>query len=121
MPGASSLRITGTAARRNDTLYSVTWLNVGKAPIILSHGDMGDRYFTLEIASMNSDNFAYVGASTTGSAAGSFAITGRDWKGVLPHGVKVLPPSPTDAVLFFGRSAVKGPKDVAAVHKLQDT
>ena len=50
-------------APNNDTLYSITWLDVGKEPIILSHGDMGDRYFTFEIASMNSDNFAYVGAS----------------------------------------------------------
>jgi hypothetical protein len=50
-------------APNNDTLYSAAWLDVGKEPIILSHGDMGDRYFTFEIASMNSDNFAYVGAS----------------------------------------------------------
>ena len=50
-------------APNNDTLYSITWLDVGKEPIILSHGDMGDHYFTFEIASMNSDNFAYVGAS----------------------------------------------------------
>ena len=68
-------------APNNDTLYSATWLDVGKEPIILSHGDMGDRYFTFEIASMNSDNFAYVGASSTGSKAGHFAITGRDWEG----------------------------------------
>lgn len=108
-------------APNNDTLYSVTWLDVGKEPIILSHGDLGDRYFTFEIASMNSDNFAYVGASTTGSKAGSFAILGRDWKGKLPEGVTPLPPSPTDTVLIFGRTAVNGPADVAAVNKLQDT
>jgi hypothetical protein len=108
-------------APNNDTLYSITWLNVGKEPIILSHGDMGDRYFTFEIASLNSDNFAYVGASTTGAKAGHFAITGRDWKGTLPEGVKQLPPSPTDSVLIFGRTAVKGAADVPAVNKLQDT
>ncbi len=108
-------------APNNDTLYSVTWLDVGKEPIILSHGDMGDRYFTFEIASMNSDNFAYVGASSTGAKAGAFAITGRDWKGTLPEGVKQLPPSPTDYVLIFGRTAVKGAGDVPAVHKAQET
>jgi len=108
-------------APNNDTLYSATWLDMGKEPIILSHGDMGDRYFTFEIASMNSDNFAYVGASSTGSKAGHFAITGRDWKGTLPEGVTQLPPSPTDSVLILGRTAVKGADDVPAVHKAQDT
>lgn len=108
-------------APNNDTLYSATWLDVGDEPIILSHGDMGDRYFTFEIASMNSDNFAYVGASSTGAKAGHFAITGQDWKGTLPEGVKQLPPSPTDSVLILGRTAVRGADDVPAVHKAQDT
>ncbi|MCF8024877.1 MAG: DUF1214 domain-containing protein [Desulfobacteraceae bacterium] len=108
-------------APNNDTLCSATWLDVGKEPIILSHGDMDDRYFTFEIASMNSDNFAYVGASSTGSNAGHFAITGRDWKGTLPEGVTQLLPSPTDYVLILGRTAVRGADDVPAVHKAQDT
>lgn len=108
-------------APNNDTLYSVAWLDVSKEPIILSHGDVGNRYFTFEIASMNSDNFAYVGVTTTGSKAGSFAITGRDWKGTLPPGVQPLPPSPTDSVLIFGRTAIKGADDAGAVNKLQDT
>jgi hypothetical protein len=108
-------------APQNDTLYSITWLDVGQEPIILSHGDMGDRYFTFEIASFNSDNFAYVGTRTTGSKAGHWAITGPDWKGTLPDGVKKLPPSPTASVLIFGRTAVEGAEDVAACNKAQDT
>src|SRR5450759_3541462 len=43
----------------NDTMYSVAWLDVRKEPVILSHPDMGERYFTFEIAGMSSDNFAY--------------------------------------------------------------
>ncbi len=39
---------------------------------------MGERYFTFEIASMTSDNFAYVGKRTTGSEAGSFAMIQLD-------------------------------------------
>jgi hypothetical protein len=104
----------------NDTLYSVTWLDVGKEPIILSHGDMGRRYFTFEIASLNSDNFAYVGARTTGSKPGHFAIVGRSWRGTLPDGVTALPASPTDTVLIFGRTGVNGSSDVPAVNKAQD-
>ncbi len=103
-----------------DTLYSVAWLDVTEEPVILSHPDMGGRYFTFEIASMTSDNFDYVGSRTTGSKSGHFAITGPGWKGDLPEGVQKLEPSPTGAVLIFGRSAVTGPEDVPAVNKLQD-
>jgi len=103
-----------------DTLYSIAWLDVGKEPVILSHPDVEDRYFTFELASMTSDNFDYVGSRTTGSKACHFAITGPDWKGELPEGVKRLESSPTAAVLIFGRTVVTGPKDVPAVNKLQD-
>jgi len=104
----------------NDTLYSVAWLDVSKEPVILSHPDMGERYFTFEIASMTSDNFAYVGKRTTGSTAGHFAICGPNWQGDLPDGVQALPASPTAAVLIFGRTALRGPADVTAVNQLQD-
>jgi hypothetical protein len=76
----------------NDTMYSIAWVDVRKEPVILSHPDLGERYFTFEIADMSSDNFAYVGTRTTGPKANSFAIVGPGWKGELPNGVEPLPP-----------------------------
>jgi hypothetical protein len=108
-------------APNNDTYYSISWLDVSNEPIILSHGDITDRYFTFEIASFNSDNFAYVGTRTTGTKAGSFAIVGPNWKGELPAGVTKLTTSPTNQVLIFGRTAVKGPADSTNAFKVQDT
>jgi hypothetical protein len=107
-------------APNNDTLYSWGWMDVSKEPLILSHPNMGERYFVFEMASMDSDNFAYVGKRTTGGAAGSFAIMGPDWKGDLPAGVQPLPPSRTPYVLIFGRTLVDGPADIPAVIALQD-
>ncbi|MCC7079960.1 MAG: DUF1254 domain-containing protein [Burkholderiales bacterium] len=107
-------------APNNDTLYSMAWLDLSKEPIILSHPDMGERYFTFELASMDSDNFAYVGKRTTGGKAGNFAIVGPNWKGTLPEGVKALPPSRTNSALIFGRTLVDGPADVPVVNALQD-
>lgn len=107
-------------APNNDTLYSIAWLDLSKEPIILSHPDMGERYFTFELASLDSDNFAYVGKRTTGGKAGSFAIVGPNWKGTLPRGVKALPPSRTSSALVFGRTLVDGPADLPAVNALQD-
>jgi len=103
----------------NDTLYSAAWVDVSKEPVILSHPDMGERYFTFEIADMSSDNFAYVGKRTTGPKAGNFAIVGPGWKGTLPSGVQSLPPSSTPYVLILGRTLVSGEADVPNVNKLQ--
>jgi hypothetical protein len=104
----------------NDTMYSIAWVDVSKEPVILSHPDMGDRYFTFELASLDSDNFDYVGTRTTGSKAGSYALVGPDWHGTLPAGVKSLARSRTNAILVLGRTLVDGPEDVAAVNSLQD-
>ncbi|CAG2156619.1 hypothetical protein LMG26411_05317 [Cupriavidus numazuensis] len=104
----------------NDTLYSIAWVDVSREPVILSHPEMGARYFAFEIASLDSDNFAYVSQRATGPSAGSFAIVGPNWKGTLPRGVKQLPPSRTNSVLILGRTLVRGPDDLPTVVALQD-
>ena len=120
----------------NDTLYSMSILDLSKEPIILSVPDTGDRYFTFEFGSATSDNFGYVGKRTTGSKAGHYALVGPNWKGKLPAGVQSVAPSmgykllgdtglpyvvsPTNTVYVFGRTAVHGADDAPAVNKIQD-
>src|SRR6266699_1597132 len=87
----------------NDTLCSLAWVDVSREPVILSHPNMGNRYFTFELMAFSSDNFGYVGQRSTGSGAGHFAITGPGWKGSLPAGVKKTRPSPTPWPLVLGR------------------
>ena len=103
----------------DDTLYSIAWLDL-KEPIILSVPDVGDRYYTMQMASMDDDNFAYVGKRTTGTKAGNYAIVGPDWKGTLPQGVKALPPSRTPYAIILGRTLVYGKEDLQNVYKIQD-
>jgi hypothetical protein len=110
----------GGGAPNQDTLYSMAWVDVSKEPIILSHPDMGDRYFTFELACVDSDNFGYVGKRTTGSKAGNFALVGPDWKGTLPEGVQPLPASRTPWAVIFGRTLIDGAADGPAVNALQD-
>lgn len=109
----------GGSCPSNAALYSWAWLDVSKEPVVLSHPDMGERYFTFEVSAFTSDNVDYVGQRTTGSTAGSFAIIGPDWNGELPEGVRALQPSPTPWVLVTGRTMVEGEADVPAVQKLQ--
>ena len=102
-----------------DSLYSFAWLDVGEQPIILSHPDMGDRYFTFQLAAFTSNNFGYVGQRTTGSAGGDFAIVGPGWDGELPDGVQRVGSAPTPWVLVLGRTAVNGAEDLGNARALQ--
>lgn len=117
---ANHINYTSGGSPNQDTLYSWGWLDLRQGPVILSHPDMGDRYFTFEIGDMFSDNFAYVGKRTTGSAAGGYAIVPPGWSGKLPSDIKGSLQSPTRFALVFGRTLVKGEADVLAVNKLQD-
>jgi hypothetical protein len=102
----------------NDTLYSVAWVDLSDEPIILSHPDMEDRYFSFELSAMTSDNFDYVGQRTTGSKAGSFLIPGPGWEGEVPDGVTAVAPSPTPWALCLGRTLVDGQDDVPVVNEV---
>lgn len=52
---------------QNDVLYNITILDLTKEPMVLTVPDLGDRYFTFEIAAATGDNFGYVGKSASGS------------------------------------------------------
>ena len=103
----------------NDTLYSLAWLDLGKEPVILSHPDMGDRYFTFELMAFTSDNVDYVGQRTTGAEGGHFAVIGPGWRGELPAGVRPTTAAPTPWVLVLGRTLVDGTADIPAARALQ--
>ncbi|MGZ4664974.1 MAG: DUF1254 domain-containing protein [Mycobacteriaceae bacterium] len=103
----------------NDTLYSLAWLDLEEEPVILSHPDMGERYFTFELMGFTSDNFDYIGQRTTGPGAGDFAITGPNWKGKLPPDVQTVAPSTTPWVLVLGRTLVDGSTDLPNARALQ--
>ncbi len=109
----------GGGGTNNDTLYSTAWLDLKDEPIILSHPDMGDRYFWFQLASMDADNFGSVGKRVTGTEAGSFALVGPDWQGELPADMPLIR-SRTNHGFILGRTLVDGPEDVAAVNALQD-
>jgi hypothetical protein len=64
--------------------------------------------------------FAAPGTRTTGTQAQTYAITGPNWNGTLPAGMKEYK-SATDLVWILGRTYSSGtPEDYKAVHALQD-
>jgi hypothetical protein len=104
----------------NDTLYSVAWVDLSREPVIIHVPDMGKRYYSIELAGFDADNFDYIGTRVTGNRAGTYAVVGPDWKGTLPKGVKARSPAQTRWIFALVRILVDGTDDLPAVHALQD-
>ena len=116
-PDASFKDVTAPNA---DTLYSTAWVDLAKEPYVLSLPDMDGRYFLMPMLSGWTDVFEVPGKRTTGTKAQMYAITGPNWKGTLPEGVKQLK-APTSMVWILGRTYCTGtPEDYKACHAVMD-
>jgi hypothetical protein len=65
-------------APNTDTLYSIAHLDLSHGPIVLSHPNMGKRYFSFELLDPYTNVIDFIGTRETGSQAGRFAIEWRD-------------------------------------------
>ena len=64
-------------------------------------------------------NFGYVGSRATGNDAGCFMVTGPDWEGETPPGIKQVFDSETQFALAGYRTQLFGPDDMPNVEKVQ--
>jgi len=114
-PGSSPLMSYGTNL---DTLYTVGCLDLSKGPQVLHVPDMADRYYAVQFTDpSDGTNFAYVGKRTTGTKAGDYLISGPDWKGTAPQGMKQIS-SPNNSVLVIGRVFVENDGDLSTAYGL---
>lgn len=103
----------------NDTVYSMSQLDLSNGPLVLEVPDTDGRYYVLQFVSAWTDNFAYVGQRATGTGPGRFLITPPGWTGEVPSDCTAIE-SPTAICSIVGRWAVDADGDLAAVHALQD-
>ncbi len=102
-----------------DTLYSIGHLDLAVEPIVLSVGEMGDRWWIMQLIDAWNDVPASPGSRTLADKGGNFALVGPHWKGKLPPGLSEIR-SDTDLLMIGGRTYTAGKADFAAVHKAQD-
>ncbi|MFZ5676814.1 MAG: DUF1254 domain-containing protein [Pseudomonadota bacterium] len=116
-PDASFRDVTAPNA---DTLYTSAFLDVGEEPWVVSLPDLKGRYALFPMLDGWTNVFQVPGKRTTGTEAQTYAITGPNWNGTLPEGMKEYK-SPTSLVWLLGRIYCTGtPEDYKAVHAIQD-
>ena len=105
-----------------DTLDSTGWLDVGTEPVIVSLPDSHGRYVDARALDMWTNviwsTAAQAGPHAAGLKAQTIAFVGPGWQGDLPKGVTRVN-VPTRNVWLTVRVQSSGPRDVAAVRKLQ--
>ncbi len=109
---------TNVVSPNADTLYSFSWLDLSKEPLVLSLPDTGDRYYLMQMLDGWTNVFASPGTRTTGNRKGDYAIVGPRFNGTLPNGVEEIK-SPTSLVWIIGRTQTNGKSDFAAVRALK--
>lgn len=103
-----------------DTLYSLAWLDLSRGPYVLHLPDVPGRFYMMPIIDGWTEMAGNPGTRTTGDKAGDYTITGPEWKGALPPGVKQIK-SNTNMVWLLGRTYCTGtPQDLTAVHAIQN-
>lgn len=103
----------------NDTVYSLSWVDLAKGPLVLTAPDFGQRYYTFSMNFADTSANQSNGQRTHGGQLPPVFIHGPGFRGKLPKGM-VIVPSRTRFMNIAGRILVRGPDDYPAVHALQD-
>jgi len=112
--GGSNLMTVGV---NHDTLLTVGWLDLSERPEVLHVPDLSGRYYSVQFTDPFNVDFAYVGTRTTGTQASDYLITGPDWKGQVPSGIKQIS-APDNSVLVIGRILVYRESDLQTAYAL---
>jgi hypothetical protein len=117
-PNYPTSNFTDIVSINVDTLYSFGLLDLQKEPVVLKVPPISGRYYTLQFIDAYSNNFLYIGSRLNDTTGGTYLITGPNWKGEVPSGMKEIK-SPTNTVDIGGRIFVNGTADVPNVNALQ--
>ena len=111
---------TAIITPNSDTPYSFVGLDLRAEPIVLCVPKIEKaRYYDVQLVDMYTFNYGYIGSRATGNDAGCFMISGPDWNGDTPSGIKKAFHSETQFGLVGYRTQLLGPNDMPNVMKVQ--
>jgi hypothetical protein len=96
----------GVSAPNADTLYSVAWVDLAE-PQVFSHPNMGKQFYLFEMTDLWMFDFDAPGSRTSGAEAADYLLTGPDWTGEVPAGMKQIK-SATRYIVILGRIYADG-------------
>jgi hypothetical protein len=92
-------------------------LDLSKGPQVLRVPEFSGRYYSVQFTDPFNVDFAYLGTRTTDTQEGDYLITGADWKGQVPSGMKQVS-SLKNGVLVIGRMLVCSDSDLSTAYNL---
>jgi len=78
------------------------------------------RFYEIQLIDLFTHNYAYVSTISKGNVPGKYLLTGPDWKGKIPEGIKEVIPSETQFLFSVFRTQLFNPDDLKNVKAIQD-
>lgn len=104
----------------SDTPYSFVWMDLRSEPMVLSLPPIEkDRYYSVQLIDLYTQNFDYLGTRTNGNEGGHFMIAGPGWQGPTPHGIDRVIHSESQIVYALYRTQLFDQADLAKVRHIQ--
>ena len=105
----------------SDTPYCMTWADPRAEPLVFTIPEIEkERFYEVQLIDLFTHNFAYISTIATGNVPGKYLLTGPDWKGKIPKGIKKVIPCETQLFFSIHRTQLFNPSDIDNVKKIQD-
>lgn len=103
-----------------DTVLSSAWVDLRAEPVVLTLPAVEkNRYLSAQWVDLQTFNFAYQGTRTTGNDGGDFLVTGPQWQGEKPAGIREVIRCETQFAHLIVRIQLLGPQDLDRVKEIQ--
>ncbi len=107
-------------APNSDTLYTMAYLDVSKEPVIWHLPAWAGHYYVCPIHNMWADNISVGNRTNPGPIEVDYAVTGKDWHGSLPVGVRRIQMDSDHAMILCRIRQDFDPASLTSAHQFQD-
>ncbi len=119
--GLATAENRGVVSPNNDTLYSSIILDLRAEPVVITLPEVNDRYFSIQLLNIATENLPLIAAEQEGAAAESFIVAGPNWDSgsfSSDENISIIQ-SDSSIVLGLLRIGVKNEADVSLAQAYQ--